>query len=181
MLRPFVMEDETARKILKNRAEQLAGVKQPIQKEEADLALVEFKLAQERYGVELAHISGVHPLTAPAFLPGTPDFIKGIINVHGRIVSLVDLKKFFDLPETESNHRTRVIILASEKMEFGILADEILGVRRIPKRIIQPSLPTLTGIRAAYLKGVIGDGMVLLDGARLLADKKMVIDHGVSG
>ncbi len=60
-------------------------------------------------------------------------------------------------------------------MEFGILADTILGVNTIPMGTIQPTLPTLTGVRAEYLKGITGDRVVVLDGGKLLADPKMVV------
>ena len=61
-------------------------------------------------------------------------------------------------------------------MEFGILADAVLGVAEISKNDIQPSLPTLTGIRADYLKGVTGNGIVVLDVEKLLTDEKMCIN-----
>ena len=68
-----------------------------------------------------------------------------------------------------------MIILQSDEMEFGILADEILGTTQISESAIQTSLPTLTGVRADYLKGVTGDRIVILDGEKLLTDEKMVV------
>jgi purine-binding chemotaxis protein CheW len=64
-------------------------------------------------------------------------------------------------------------------MEFGILADVVLGVRRIPLTDIQPSLPTLTGIREDYLKGVTGEQVVILDAEKLLSDKKITVHEEV--
>jgi purine-binding chemotaxis protein CheW len=63
----------------------------------------------------------------------------------------------------------------------GILSDAILGVRSIPLDSIQPSLPTLTGIRAAYLKGVTSDRLVILDAGALLADRKLIVLEEVEG
>jgi purine-binding chemotaxis protein CheW len=60
-------------------------------------------------------------------------------------------------------------------MEVGILADTIHGVRRIPRRALQPSLPTLTGVRAEYLKGITGERLIVLDADKLLSDSKIVV------
>ncbi len=88
----------------------------------------------------------------------------------------MDLKVFFDLPDQGFTNLSQVIILSSDKMEFGILADAVLGVAEISKNDIQPSLPTLTGIRADYLKGITGNGIVVLDVEKLLTDEKMCIN-----
>jgi purine-binding chemotaxis protein CheW len=66
-------------------------------------------------------------------------------------------------------------------MVFGILADAITGVRLLPVSDIQPSLPTLTGIREDYLKGVTPGRTVILDAQRLLADEGIVVQEHVSG
>ena len=60
-------------------------------------------------------------------------------------------------------------------MVFGILSDALLGVRSIPLDSIRSSLPTITGIRAAYLKGVTSDRLVILDAGLLLADRKLIV------
>ena len=69
----------------------------------------------------------------------------------------------------------QVIVLQSATMEFGVLAERIAGVRRLPLAGLQPSLPTLTDVRAAYLEGITPDGTVVLSAARLLADPKLVV------
>jgi purine-binding chemotaxis protein CheW len=95
--------------------------------------------------------------------------------VRGQIVSVIDIKKFFDLPEKGLTDLNKVVILRNGTMEFGILADVILGMRRVALRDIQASLPTLTGIREQYLKGVTRERLVILDADKLLADKNIVV------
>jgi purine-binding chemotaxis protein CheW len=169
------------RAILKKRAQVLARVP----KGEGDggecLEVVEFLLAYETYGIESSYIREVYPLKELTPLPGTPPFVLGIINVRGQILSVIDLKKFFDLPEKGLTDLNRVIIIQAEKMEFGILADAIHAIRHIPVREIQPSLPTLTGIRAEYLRGVTGDRLVVLNVAKILADPGLVVHEEVPG
>ena len=161
--------------VLRERARSLAREAVGAEEDERRLEVVEFMLAHERYALELAHIREVYPLKDLTPLPGTPDFVLGIINVRGRILSIVDIKRFFDLPEKGLTNLNQVIILQSDEMEFGILADEILGTKSIPLSTIQDSLPTLTGIRAEYLKGLTGDRVVILDGERIVSDEKMVV------
>jgi purine-binding chemotaxis protein CheW len=66
-------------------------------------------------------------------------------------------------------------------MELGILADAVLGVRTIGRNEFRTSLPTLTGIRAEYLKGITKDPLVVLDVATILSDERIVVNDGVSG
>ena len=162
-------------RILKERARVLAKRGAAAEEDGAYLEVVEFMLAHERYALELVHIREVYPLKELTPLPGTPAFVLGIINVGGRILSVIDIKRFFELPEKGLTNLNKVIILQSDEMEFGILADEILGTERISESAIQRSLPTLTGVRADYLKGVTGDRVVILDGEKLLSDEKIVV------
>jgi len=173
IINPLGLEEKA--KVLKERARSLAKEPKGIEEDEEYLEVAEFMLAHERYALELTHIREVYPLNDLTPLPGTPDFVLGIINVRGQILSIIDIKRFFDLPEKGLTNLNQVIILQSDEMEFGILADEILGTRSIPASAIQASLPTLTGIRAEYLKGVTGDRVVILDGEKLLADEKIVV------
>ncbi len=78
-------------------------------------------------------------------------------------------------------HMYGVIILSSGDMEFGILADDILGVSQVPVKDVQESLPTLTDIRAEYLKGVTKDRLTILDAKKILTDKNLIVHEEVSG
>ena len=166
---------EEKTKVLKTRAKNLA--QEPEEKAIAEeyLEVVEFLLAYEKYGIESSYVREVYPLKELTPLPCTPPFVLGVINVRGQILSVIDIKKFFDLPEKGLTDLNKVIILHSDSMEFGILADVILGVRNVSPSELQPSLPTLTGIRQEYLKGVTTERMVILDAEKLLSDKKIII------
>ena len=165
---------EDRKRILKERAETLARETE-MKEEEDTIEVVEFLLANEHYAIESRFIREVYPLRDYTPLPGVPSFVLGLLNVRGRIISVVDLKKFFDMPEKGLSDLNKVIIIDDSSMEFGILADTILGVRNIVLRELVPSLPTLTGIREEFLLGVTRERLVLLDAARILTDKKIVV------
>jgi len=161
--------------ILGRRARALA--QQPHQeRSQAGIAVIEFLLGYETYAIELSWIAETCPLKDLTPIPGTPPFVLGIINVRGRIMSVLDIRVLFDLPPKGLTDLNKVIILHGGGMEFGILADDIIGTRSIPLDQIQSSLPTLTGIREEYLRGVTRERTAILDGGRLLADRNLKIN-----
>lgn len=143
------------------------------------IEVVEFQLAHEKYAIESNYISEVYPLKELTPLPCTPKFVAGIINVRGKIISVIDIKKFFDLPEKGITDLNKVIIIHNVLMEFGILADAVLGASQIPLLDIQISLPMLTGICTEYLRGVTPEQLVILDAEKILSDKKIIVDEDV--
>lgn len=163
------------KKILKARAKALAREAEDGEEGKESIEVVEFLLAYEKYAIESSFVREVYPLKELTPLPCTPPFVLGIINVRGRILSVIDVKKFFDLPEKGLTDLNKIIIVHTDEIEFGILADSILGVRWIPLAEIQPSLPTLTGIRAEYLKGVTKERLVVLDAEKILYDKRTIV------
>jgi purine-binding chemotaxis protein CheW len=74
----------------------------------------------------------------------------------------------------------KIVVLRNETMEFGLLADQIIGVHELPLAAIQPPLPTLTGVRADYLRGVTAERLVVLDARKLLEDETIVVEQEVA-
>jgi len=165
---------EEKKKILKKRAELFAREPEDIKKDEY-IEVVEFILALEHYGIESHYIREVYPLKDYTPIPCTPPFVFGLLNVRGQVISIVNIKKFFDMPEKGLSDLNKVIIVQGNKMEFGILADSIIGVRNIALSEIQAPMPTLTGMREEFLKGVTEERMVILDAGKLLSDKNIIV------
>ena len=170
---------EEKKALLRKRAQTLA--KEPQATAEGErIEVLEFLLAQEHYGIESSYVREVWPLRDLTPVPCTPPFVLGIINVRGRILSVLDLKKFLDLPEKGLGDLNRVIILESDGMEFGVLADVILGVRSVPLKRLQQSIPTLAGVGQEYFSGIFtGEGLVLLDTGRILKDRRIVVNEEI--
>ena len=167
--------------ILKTRAQVLARAPQSMAVDDTTIEVVEFNLAYERYAIESRWVREVCPLNNLTSLPCTPGFVLGIVNLRGEILSVIDIKKFFDLPEKGLTNLNQVIVLQSGAMTFGILADAIIDARRIKVADIQPPPPTFTGIRAHYLRGVTPQCTVILDAEKLLADEKIVVRERIEG
>ncbi len=102
---------EETRRILKARAQALA--REPAKTEAAaeHIEVIEFFLAYERYAVESRYVREVTPLDNLTPLPCAPAFVLGIVSVRGEIISVIDIKKFFELPEPGLTNLNRVIVL----------------------------------------------------------------------
>ena len=171
---------EEKKEILKARATALAREPEKARTRAACLEVIEFGLAQERYALETSYVREVYPFKELTPLPCTPPFVLGIVNVRGRILSVIDIRKFFDLPETGITDLHKIIIVHADETEAGILVDVVLGVQAIPRTELQPSLPTLTGIQELYLKGVTADRLLVLDVGKILSDEKIVVHEEVT-
>lgn len=165
------------RAILKTRARALAQEPAAAGTELGLLEIMEFRLAAETYGLASAFVREVQPLKDYTPLPGVPPFVLGLINVRGQILSVVDLKKFFSLPGKSLSELDKVIIIRNDSMEFGLLADAVLGTRLIPPDTLQEAPPTVTGIGAEYLKGVTKEGVIVLDAEKILNDEAIIINQ----
>lgn len=170
---------EQKKRIFTDRAKILAREGNDATAEGESVRVVEFRLSNEKYAIESMYVREVLPLKELTAVPCTPPYILGIINVRGEILSIIDLRVFFELPQEAATCATKIIVLSSNEMELGIVADALTGARSIPLGQLHTELPTLTGIRKVYLRGVVGDDLVFLDAAKLLEDKLIVIDEEV--
>ncbi len=171
--REFQPDAAQVQRVLRARARALAI--RPSAAPGATIDVVTFVLARETYGIETKWVRQVSLLKGLTALPGTPPFVLGIMNLRGQVLSVVDLKQLFELPPQGLGDLNRVLVLASREIEFGILADVVLGLRPVVERTLAPALPTLTGPRANYIKGITPDGEIILDGERLLSDPHLVV------
>jgi purine-binding chemotaxis protein CheW len=168
------MDEE--REILRARARALAQQRVGVRPAEEALELVVFTVAGEHYGIASAHVREVYPLKALSPLPGVPPFLRGIANLRGRIVAVVDIRKFFDLPDSGLSDLNKLVVLTNDTMVFAILADTIQGMRRLPRGELQPPVAGAAGRYSEYVQGVSSDRLVVLAAHRLLADPRLTIE-----
>jgi purine-binding chemotaxis protein CheW len=162
-----------ARGILKKRADALA-VPARDERESEGINVVVFTLGGERFALESAYLKEVSPATEIVPVPCTPSFVLGIVSLRGEVVSIIDLRKFFELPEVGLSDMNRLLVLSSGMMRFGVLADTVEGAKIIRPEDLK-KLPTLSGVREEYLMGVSPSGITVLDGGKLLADRSIIV------
>lgn len=163
------------RRVLKARAEILAKSLEDLNFKIDPIEIILFKLDRENFALETKYVNEVYSLKEFTPLPGAPPFFYGLANVRRRIVPIIDLKVFFSIPN-DVNIEKKILIIENEDVEFAILIDGFSGIKTISKNELQATLPTLTGIRKDFLRGLIVDGTVILDGEKLLTSPHLVIE-----
>lgn len=165
-------------KILKARA-QFAARKVSASEEASDsnLVLVEFFLFPEKYAVETSFVKEVITLKEITPIPGVPEFVMGVINFRGEIISVLNLKTLFGLKEKGLTEMNKVLILRNDKMSFGLVADAITGSICVPvSQFSEPPL-TLSKSAAEFVRGLAYDGTIVLDGEQLLTTEILTVNQ----
>ncbi|NLV20452.1 MAG: chemotaxis protein CheW [Syntrophomonadaceae bacterium] len=123
-----------------------------------EMQFVVFKLIYgeqiSEYAIPISNVQEIIPMPVPTRLPQVPDFIEGIINLRGKIIPIIDLKKRFALGETTAAQDRRSIIIDMEGQIIGIIVDEVNEVLRLSADRIEAPPAAISGITAEYLTGV---------------------------
>lgn len=140
----------------------------PIDIEEQDnnkiLQLVSFKLGEEEFAVDILIVSEIIRLVQITPVPHAPHFIEGVINLRGRVLPVVGLRKRFHMPEVEQTEQTRIIVMMWENQLVGFLVDSVSEVLRIPTNTVENAPPVVAGVGAEYIEGVgkLDDRLLIL-------------------
>jgi purine-binding chemotaxis protein CheW len=172
------LSPERAAEILRERAQALARAPAAATRRGQTLHVAIFALAQERYALETAHIREVVRLTDFTPIPGAPAFVVGVINLRGEILAVIDLRQFLGVAVQGVTDLSRVLVLGHDRAEFGVLADAVHEVQALSSDDVLEPPGSVAGIGREYLRGVTADALILLDGAVLLNDTRLVVDQG---
>lgn len=168
---------KTEEQILGERARQLSYKTGTSKTMDETIDVVEFVLHPERYAIENKFICEVITLKDLTFIPGTPAYIMGVINYRGNILSIINLKILFGLTEKGLTEMNKVVIIRNEAMEFGIVTDSIRKNCTLVLSVLSSQPLTLSGIAAQFIKGIMPDGLILLDAGRMLHSKQLIVDQ----
>ena len=138
---------------------------------EETIQLVVFRLAREWYGIEITKVKEVIKVEKITYIPSSPEYIVGIINLRGNVLSVTDLKRIFALPHEELTEKTRIVAIESGIVETGLLVDEVAEATEVPISKIEPTLSTIEPEMAEYIEGqcrVNGKLIALLNGVKIL-------------
>lgn len=140
-----------------------------------ELQLVAFQLAEEVYGVDIAQVQEIIRMQPITKVPGAPDFVEGVINLRGRVIPVIDLRKRFRLPKGEETKSTRIIVVDVPPHTVGMIVDSVDEVLRLSEEKIEPPSPLIASIDTEYIKGVgklEGKLLILLDLAKVLTKEE---------
>lgn len=123
-----------------------------------------FKLKNEEYGVDVTQVKSIERMEHITRVPNTPPFVKGVINLRGVVIPIIDLRKRFGFDLKDYNEQTRIIIVNVDEMEVGLIVDAANDVIDIPLSSIEPPPRVVGGIESEYLNGVakVSDRLLVL-------------------
>ena len=146
-------------------------------KEMTDLVLqwVTFKLQEETYGINVMQVQEVLRYTEIAPVPGSPDYVLGIINLRGNVVTVIDTRSRFGLSPADVTDNSRIVIIEAEKQVLGIMVDSVAEVVYLKGSEIDTAPNVGTDESARFIQGVSnrdGELLILVDLNKLLSDEE---------
>lgn len=137
------------------------------------IQLVTFRLHDETYGINVMHVQEVLRVSEIAPVPGAPDYILGIINLRGNVVTVIDTRSRFGLPEGEVTDSSRIVIIESDKQVVGILVDAVAEVVELRESQIDSAPNVGNEESSRYIQGIatMESGLlIVVDLQKLLTD-----------
>ena len=130
------------------------------------LQLVGFTLGEEDFGVDILSVQEINRVTEITKIPSTPDFVKGVINLRGNVIPVIDLRNRLGMPEKEHDKQTRIIVADVDDRTVGLVVDAVSEVIRMDSKLVEPP-PELIGAtdeKGKYIKGVgkLDDKLLML-------------------
>ncbi len=138
--------------------------------------LVVFRMADTEFGMDIHHVREVIRVPEMTRMPRTPAFVEGIINLRGRILPVLDLKKRFALPPVEATLDTRVMIVEWRGQFLGFLVDRVHEVLRVPALAVSKPTDMILAVAGQYLEGIVEVKerlLILLDLDRILDQEEI--------
>lgn len=148
-----------------------------------ELQLVTFRLASEEYGLPITKVQEINRLVPITKLPQTPSFMEGIINLRGRIIPVIDLRKRFQLAVSEHTDDTRIIIVEINGQIVGVTVDAVTEVVRLESSGVEPP-PSSFALDSRYINGVgklDGRLIILLDIDQVLTEQEELAVKQMNG
>ncbi len=140
------------------------------------LQLVTFSIGEEEFGVDILKVQEIIRTMEITKVPRAPEFVEGVINLRGKVIPIIDLRRRFGLTSKEHDKHTRIIVIEINNMIVGFVVDSVSEVLRIPASTVEPPPPVVAGMESDYISGVgkLQDRLlILLDLDRLLSNEDL--------
>lgn len=140
---------------------------------EATVQWVTFRLDGEKYGINVVQVQEVLRITEIAPVPGAPDYVLGIINLRGNVVTVIDTRNRFDLLSKATDNDSRIVIIEINEQVIGILVDSVAEVVDLYESEIEPAPNVGKASNSKYIQGVTSKDnelLILVDLNKLLSD-----------
>ena len=123
-------------------------------KSEELIQLVSFTIGDEEFGVDILKVQEINRMLAVTRVPNSPEYIDGVINLRGKVIPIIDLRRRFQMERKEHDKNTRIVVVELSGKVVGFVVDAVSEVMRIPKSVTEPPPPIVAGIDAEYITAV---------------------------
>ena len=135
--------------------EQTSEIKNTSQtKSDELLQLVSFDIGGEEFGVDILKVQEIIRFIEVTRVPNTPEYIDGVINLRGKVIPIIDLRRKFGIERKEKDKNTRIIVVELKNKVIGFVVDAVSEVLRIPSSVTEPPPPIIGGIEAEYITAI---------------------------
>lgn len=117
--------------------------------------VVSFQLSNEEYGLDIMSVQEIILMGEITQIPEVPDYIQGLINLRGKVIPIVDLRKRFRLEASAPTEHTRIVVVNAGANTFGVIVDAVNKVLRIESDQIEPPPSGLAGLEQVYIQGLL--------------------------
>jgi purine-binding chemotaxis protein CheW len=162
-------EQERMEAVWRQRAVRLARRPVPAGAGPDALPVMVLGIGNERYGIELADVAEVLPQVHLTPIPGAPRHLSGVINVHGEIRPVIDLRRLLGIAAAEKGGVSRVILLRMQGREMGLQVDGVEEIRWVAAGELRSAADSDSDLSASYVKGLTGDTLMVLSTEALFA------------
>lgn len=119
------------------------------------IQLVTFSLDDEEFGIEILKVQEINRMAKLTKVPQAPHFVEGIINLRGKVIPVIDLRRKFGMDSKEWDKNTRIVVCDVDGRVTGMIVDAVEEVRRIPKSLMEPPPNIVTSASVDYISGVV--------------------------
>lgn len=143
-----------------------------------ELQLVSFNIGSEEFGVDILKVQEINRMVEITRVPQAPHYVEGVINLRGKVIPIVDLRKRFNLQMKEYDKNTRIVVVDINGTIMGMIVDAVSEVLRLPANTIEPPPDIVTGVNSEYIKGVAkleNRLLIFLDLSRVIDFKELAV------
>ena len=129
-----------------------------------DLQIVTFRVGEEDFSISILKVQEIIRMCEITKVPRSPEFVEGVINLRGKVIPVIDLRKRFGLPEAERNNDTRTIVVDCDGKVVGLIVDSVTEVLRLSESTVEAAPDIVSGVDSDYVAGVgkLDDRLVIL-------------------
>jgi purine-binding chemotaxis protein CheW len=139
--------------------------------------LVNLKIGDEEFGINIMNVQEIIRLNHITNVPGAPDYVKGVVNLRGNVLPVIDLRRRFELDDRDLTDSDRIVVVTYQGKATGLIVDSVSEVLQIPGRDIEPPPDVVSGVRSRFIDGIgkLNSGkrfIIILNIAEILGKSK---------